>query len=205
MRLLVAAALMLLALNFTHPAVADQGDQPLLQAVESYLNGITTLRARFVQTANDGSQASGDFLLKRPGRMRFQYDAPVTDFIVADGSMVYYYDGKMKQQSSAPISKTLADFFLRRNLNLSGDIRVSDVKRDKGLVYVTLVQAKDPLSGSMTLILSENPMALKEWRIVDNQGLVTTVALSDTILGLKLDNKYFHYYDPAHQQANYNK
>ncbi len=201
---LLAAALALLMLLPAASAFADAGDQALLQSVESYLNGITTLRARFVQTANDGSQASGDFLLKRPGRMRFQYDKPVTDFIVADGSMIYYYDGKMKQQSSAPISKSLADFFLRRQLNLSGDLRVSDVRKSHGQIDMTVVQAKDPLSGSLTLMFSEKPLELKAWRIVDPQGLVTTVTLSNTVLGLKLDNKYFHYYDPAHQKSNYN-
>jgi outer membrane lipoprotein-sorting protein len=202
---LLAAALALLLMFQALPAFADAGDQALVQSVESYLNNIGTLRARFVQTANDGTQAGGDFLLKRPGRMRFQYDKPVTDFIVADGSMIYYYDGQMKQQSSAPISKSLADFFLRKNLNLSGDIRVSDIKRVKGLLNLTLVQAKDPLSGTLTLILSENPMELKAWRIVDAQGLVTTVSLSDTVTGQHLDNKYFHYYDPKHQESNLNQ
>jgi outer membrane lipoprotein-sorting protein len=203
MRFLIAALALLMLLP-SLPARADTGDQALLQSVEGYLNGITTLRARFVQTANDGSTASGDFLLKRPGRMRFQYDKPITDFIVADGSMIYYYDGKMKQQSSAPISKSLADFFLRRQLNLSGDLRVSDIKKSKGMIEMTVVQAKDPLSGSLTLMFTPNPLGLKAWRIVDAQGLVTTVTLSNPLTGLKLDNKYFHYYDPTHEHPNYN-
>ena len=200
---LVAAALALLMFSAI-PAFADAGDQAAVQRVQDYLNGIETLKARFVQTANDGSQAAGDFMLKRPGRMRFQYDKPVTDFIVADGSMIYYYDGQMKQQSSAPVSKSLADFFLRKDLNLSGDIRVSDVKREKGLLHLTLVQAKEPLSGSLTLIMNENPMELKAWRIVDSQGLVTTVSLSGTVTGIHLADKFFHYYDPRHQESNYN-
>ena len=201
----VAAVFALLVMFSALPAAADEGDQAVVQNIQNYLNGIGTLKSRFVQTANDGTQQKGDFLLKRPGRMRFQYDAPVTDFIVADGMMIYYYDGQMKQQSSAPISKSLADFFLRKNLNLAGDIRVSDIKRAKGFVNLTLVQVKDPLSGSLTLIMQENPMALSAWRIVDAQGLVTTVTLSDIATGVPLDNKYFHYYDPAHQESNYNR
>jgi outer membrane lipoprotein-sorting protein len=203
MRLVAAAFAFLLMFPFTL-AFADAGDQATVQAAEQYLNSIGTLKSRFVQTANDGSQAGGWFLLKRPGRLRFEYDKPITDFIVADGSMIYYYDGKMKQQSSAPISKSLADFFLRKNLNLSGDLRVSDVKRSKGVINLTMVQAKDPLSGSLTLILNEKPMALNAWRIVDSQGLVTTVTLSDEQLGVPLDNKNFHYYDPQHRESNFN-
>jgi outer membrane lipoprotein-sorting protein len=202
---LVAAALAFLLIFPTLSAFADAGDQATAQSVQQYLNGIGTLKARFTQTANDGSQAGGWFMLKRPGRLRFQYDKPITDFIVADGAMIYYYDGQMKQQSSAPISKSLADFFLRKNLNLSGDLRISDIKRNKSQLNVTLVQAKDPLSGSLTLILNEKPMTLNAWRIVDSQGLVTTVALSDMQLGVPLDNKNFHYYDPQHKESNFNQ
>ncbi|MEZ0225508.1 MAG: outer membrane lipoprotein carrier protein LolA [Alphaproteobacteria bacterium] len=204
MRLLAAAlALLLMLPPFT--AAADPGDMPVVRSVETYLNSLVTLKARFVQTANDGATASGDFMLKRPGRLRFQYDKPITDFIVADGMMIYYYDGQMKQQSSAPISKSLADFFLRKKLNLSGDIRVSDVKRKGGEVFLTLVQVKDPLSGSLTLVLNENPMELKEWRVVDAQGLTTRVALSGTVTGIKLSSKYFHYYDPEHGDGSFNR
>ena len=201
---LFAAALALLVMLSPLTAAADPGDLPVVHAAETYLNSLVTLKARFVQTANDGATASGDFMLKRPGRLRFQYDKPITDFIVADGMMIYYYDGQMKQQSSAPISKSLADFFLRKKLNLSGDIRVSDVKRKGGEVFLTLVQVKDPLSGSLTLVLNENPMELKEWRVVDAQGLTTRVALSDTATGIKLSSKYFHYYDPEHRDASFN-
>jgi outer membrane lipoprotein-sorting protein len=201
----LAATLAFLLMVSPFAAMSDPGDLPIVHAVENYLNGIGTLKARFVQTANDGTSVSGDFLLKRPGRLRFQYDRPVTDFIVADGTMIYYYDGQMKQQSSAPISKSLADFFLRKKLNLSGDIRVSDVKREGKKVLLTLVQAKDPLSGSMTLVLNENPMELKEWHVVDAQGLTTRVALSDTVTGIKLPSKYFHYYDPEHGDSFYNR
>jgi outer membrane lipoprotein-sorting protein len=202
---LYAVVLALLILLPPPSAAADPGDLPIVRSAEAYLNGLVTLKARFLQTANDGSSASGDFLLKRPGRLRFQYDKPVTDFIVADGMMIYYYDGQMKQQSSAPISKSLADFFLRKKLNLSGDIRVSDVKREDGKVFLTLVQAKDPLSGSLTLVLSENPMELKEWRVVDAQGLTTKVALSGVVTGIKLKDSYFHYYDPEHKDSSYNR
>jgi outer membrane lipoprotein-sorting protein len=202
MRILVAvlALMMLLAT----PATAARDDAALLQQVQDYLSSITTLQARFVQTSQDGLRATGNFLLKRPGRMRFEYDKPITDFIVADGSLIYYYDGQMKQQTSGPISKSLADFFLRRNLNLSGDIRVADIRRKGGDVYLRLVQAKDPLSGSLTLVLNEKPMMLKKWRVLDSQGLVTEVELFDTVMGIRLSNELFRYYDPKRRGPQYN-
>lgn len=183
---------------------APSADAAVLQ-VQAYLNGIQTMQAQFVQTGADGREASGTLLLKRPGRMRIDYDPPVTDFIVADGLMVYYYDGKMKQQSSTPISRSLADFFLRGDLALSGDISVSDIKRDGKTIELTLTQVKNPLAGSLTLMLAQSPMQLLGWRIVDVDGQVTQVRLSGTLTGIALSNAPFHYYDPAHSAPRYNK
>lgn len=195
--------LMLPAISFAGMPVPPSSSlspeqQQAVKDAEEYLNSITTLRAKFIQTANDGKQQTGTFLLSRPGRMRIDYDPPVKDFIVADGILIYYYDGKMKQASSAPISHSLANFFLRKNLTLSGDISVSDVKRGNNTLEMTLVQTRSPLAGSLTLILSEKPMQLLAWRIVDQQGLVTEVRLLGSEMGNPVDKSLFHYYDPAH-------
>jgi len=175
-----------------------------IKTVEAYINSISTLRAKFVQTTNDGKQVGGIFLLKRPGKMRFEYAPPLTDFIVADGTFIYYYDGKMKQQSNVLISKSLASFFLRPNLKFSEDISVSDIKHDDGLLWITLVQSEDPLSGSITLIVTENPMQLKKWIVVDAQGLVTKVELFDVESKIKIDDDLFYYYDPERKNSSYN-
>lgn len=200
MRLLLS----ILALLWLSPAVARAEPLPAVKTVEAYLNGISTLKARFVQTANDGKRVTGSFMLKRPGKMRFEYDPPVADFIVADGLFIYYYDGQMKQQSNVPIGQSLADFFLRPNLKLSGDIGVSGVRRDRNLLHVTLTQSKDPLAGSLVLMFSERPLQLRKWRIVDAQGLTTTVELFDALPGVKLKEDLFRYYDPARKAPSYN-
>jgi len=178
-------------------APTPAAQQQAVNDVQEYLNGITTLRARFVQTDNDGKQENGTFYLNRPGKMRIEYDPPNKDFIVADSVLIYYYDGKMKQQSSAPIGRSLADFFLRKNLTLSGDISVSDVKRENNTLQMSLIQTRNPLAGSLTLLLNEKPLQLMAWRIVDQQGLVTEVRLTGSEVGLPLDSNLFHYYDPA--------
>lgn len=192
----------ILSVFFAAPAFAAS---PEIEAVETYLNGITTLQARFVQTAQDGGKAAGVFMLKRPGRLRFEYDAPVTDFIVADGTLIYYYDGQMKQQRSTLITSSLADFFLRPNLKLSGDISVSGLRREGGLLHVTLVQASDKLAGSLTLMFHEKPMRLEKWRIVDAQGQTTDVALQAVRPGVSLNDRLFHYYDPLNKKSFINK
>jgi outer membrane lipoprotein-sorting protein len=203
----IISVLFFLALFLPAAFAEDMPLAPLpgVKTIENYLNGVVTLRAHFTQTADDGKQVSGTFLLKRPGRMRFDYAPPLTDFIVADGMFVYYYDGQMKQQSNTLISQSLADFFLRKDLRLSGDIRVTDIRRTRGLLQVTLVQSKSAAAGSLALLFGEHPLQLKKWRVTDAQGLMTEVALSRIETGIALDSDQFHYYDPARKNHLYNK
>ncbi len=189
----------------TAPARAAENPMtPEAITAEKYLRSITTLQARFVQTANDGQELTGTFYLNRPGRLRFEYDPPVKDFIVADGLFVYYYDSKMKQQSSMPVSQSLADFFLRKDLRLSGDITVSDIKRAGGMLHMTLSQTSDPEAGALVLGFSETPFRLKKWRVVDAQGLITEIDLFETQTGIALDKDLFRYYDPDRKKEQFN-
>lgn len=169
---------------------------PLVKQAGDYLNSLTTLKARFLLTSADGTQQIGTFYLDRPGRLRFEYDPPAKDFIVADGILIYFYDAQLKQQSNAPIGQTLADFLLRKNIKLSGDIKVDRVMRGGNLLQITVRQGKDPGAGSLTLGFSENPMQLKKWRVVDAQNQTVEVELFQMETGLSLDDNLFVYHDP---------
>lgn len=206
------AALLMLALSLSLPLSAAAALPEArtkyaaeITAVEKYLNEIRTLKARFIQTAPNGQQVAGTFLMRRPGRMRFDYDPPVTDFIVADGMFIHYYDGEMKQGSRTLISQSLANFFLRKDLSLSGDLDVTDVQRGGGLLMVSLAQTDDKGAGTLVLGFAEKPaLELKKWRIVDAEGSITEVELFETRTGLKLDKDLFHYYDPNLTKPRYN-
>jgi len=184
-------------LNTTSPQIS-------LPQIELYLNNLKTVKSDFLQTANDGTQLEGQFFLKRPGKLRFQYAPPLKDFIVADGLFIYFYDAEMEQQSHTTIGNSLADFILRKNIKLSGDVRVSDYKMAGGLLQVTLRSAEDPESGSLTLGFQPKPLELKKWRVVDAQGYVTEIELLNLKKDLKLNNKLFHYIDPKRLRPQYN-
>lgn len=180
-------------------------DLPEVKAIESYLKNLGTFKARFTQTANDGARVGGDFYLKRPGRMRFQYDPPMTDFIVADGIFVHYYDGSLQHSSNTLIGQSLADFFLRKDLTIPGeDLTIAGLRRAGGQLWLTLAQRRDPAAGSLTLVFAEKPMTLKKWVILDPQGAKTTVELSEIESGLPLDSELFKYYNPRRSQKGLN-
>lgn len=169
---------------------------------EAYFQNLKTAKARFVQTNPDGTQVKGTFYLSRPGKLRFEYDPPVKDFVVADGLFIYFYDAQLGQQTNAPISQTLADFLLRKNLKLSGDLKVTTIKRDGGLLQMTVVQAAEPNAGALTLGFTEAPFELKKWRVRDATGNLTEVELFDTQPNVSLPSKLFAYHDPVRKGLN---
>ena len=175
-----------------------------VKEVEDYLQDLKSARARFVQTTHDGTQLVGTFYLQRPGKLRFEYDPPIEDFVVADGLFIYFYDAELGEQTNAPIGQTLADFFLRKDLKLDGDITVNEVRRGGGFLQVKLAQTADPDAGSLTLGFKEEPFQLNKWRVVDGQGLITEIELFYFKEDIKHSSDLFVYTDPKPSEKQYN-
>ncbi len=180
-------------------------DQATLARVEEYLNSVHTLQSKFIQVAPNGRQTTGTFYLSRPGKMRLEYDPPVKDFVVADGAFLFYWDGEMRQQSSAPIGSTLADFILRKEVRLAGDVTVTDVYQAPGVVEVSLVETKDPGKGTLTLVFEDRPFQLRKWRVLDAQGLTTEVALVNPRAGVQFDAGMFYFKEPSKTGSEYGR
>jgi len=193
MKKLIFTVLALLALV---PSIAYAKDARVAQA-EEWLRNLKTGQSRFTQRASDGSVLSGNFYISRPGRLRFQYDAPVTDFIVADGTFIYFYDGAQNQMSNAPIGTTLADFLLRKDARLDGDLSVLNVRERDGLISMTVTQTADSSAGQLTMNFSKEPFNLKSWTILDASGQSTDITLTDLRLGVPVDPALFVFKDPS--------
>ena len=163
-----------------------------LQRIAAYLNGIRTMTARFQQYAGNGI-SSGEVWVSRPGRMRFEYDAPTPITLLADSESVYYWDKGLNQMSKYELRSTPAWFFLRDPINFGADVIVTQFTHAAGLVRVTVVESARPDSGSLTLVFSENPIVLRQWTVVDQRGKTTTVNLSDLQFGVALDPRLFQY------------
>src|SRR5712691_12905257 len=136
MRTFFAVLLSAVALLFAAalPAQAQVG----VPEIEKYFNAIRTLKARFVQSNPNGSIAQGTLYVRRPGRMRFEYDPPSQLKIVADGYQVTMWDPATKDFGQWPIGWTAASFLVKEPLSLSGDLRVDKLDRVNGLLEVTV-------------------------------------------------------------------
>jgi outer membrane lipoprotein-sorting protein len=176
------------------PAALTREDALELQRIAAYLNGIRTMTARFRQVAGNGAVSTGKLWVARPGRMRFEYDPPNPIRLLADSTYVYYWDDELKQASKYELRSTPAWFLLRDPIAFGADVTVTGYQRVGGTtIGVTVVENAQPDAGSLTLVLTENPLTLRQWIVVDQQGKTTTVTLSDMQFGMALDPTLFQY------------
>lgn len=171
-------------------ALNDQ-DKADVARIEEYLNGITTMQAKFQQVDGAGNLAFGMIYVRRPGFLRVQYDPPSEVILVADSIAVSYYDAELNQLNQAPLSLSPLWFLLREHVSLGGDVTVSSFDRAPNAFQIGIVQTDEPDAGTVTLVLGDKPLELQQWTIVDSKGQEVRVALYNAQFGLKLDNKLF--------------
>jgi outer membrane lipoprotein-sorting protein len=177
------------------PAALTPKDIEDLQRIAAYLNSIRTMTARFRQSSSNGGTATGSLWMARPGRMRFEYDAPSPILLIADRFYVYLVDKQLAQMSKVGLKSTPAWFLLRDPITFD-DLLIQRFERGANTLTVTIVEPTDPDNGSLTMVFSSQPLALRQWTIVDQQRKMTTVSISDAQFGVALDPELFVYHDP---------
>ena len=152
-----------------------------LKRVSDYLNTIKSVQGRFTQLAADGRSVQGAFYLRKPGRIRFEYDKPNPILIVADGSSVAVSNTQLKTTDRYPLINSPLRLLLSENTNLVTDPRISEVRKEPGILSFTARETTGPARGSITLIFSDNggQLELRQWEVVDAQGSHTRIALNE--------------------------
>lgn len=178
-----------LAVAAALPAAADKLP---LNAISAYLNAMKTAQGEFTQINDDGSISTGTLYIKRPGKVRFEYNAPDTGIVIAGSNTVVIYDKKSNQPAETyPLSKTPLSIILAANVNLGQAKMVTGHSYDG---TSTTVRAQDPAHpeyGNIELKFTGNPVELRQWIINNGSGSQTTVVLGDLKQGLDLPNVLF--------------
>lgn len=158
------------------PALAEKQS---LNALSRYLNTITQATSDFTQVNDDGSLSTGKFYIKRPGRMRFEYNPPENLLVMAGGSNVGIFDGKSNIQRAEryPLRRTPLNLILEKNVNLAARNMVVGHDFDGTATVVTAQDPKNPEYGTIQLKFTSNPIELRQWIVTDGQGSKTTVIL----------------------------
>jgi outer membrane lipoprotein-sorting protein len=194
-KLLILLLCSLLVIQSTSLLAATPKDKADLQRVQDYMNTMPPTHAQFIQQTSDGQTYEGEFWIRRPGRLRFEYQKPSHNFVVADGLFIHFWDEKMKQTTDAPIGQTLADFILKDKVSFNEGVRVTSVKHHDGLLEITVVQTADPGAGDLTLVFADQPLSLHAWRVKDATGRISQVSLINETEG-HFDPALFIYKEP---------
>lgn len=165
-------------------------DSALVQKAEQYLNSITGLTGKFVQTAN-GKQQNGDFSMLRPGRVRLDYDdMPVQ--LISDGSDLYFFDKSLDQITTVPITSTPAGILIRKNIDLvNADINVVETMNYNNAFALKMNLRGQEGLGNMTVVFDKKPVRLNSWSVVDATGAKTDVVFHGLQDKTKFAKDYF--------------
>jgi outer membrane lipoprotein-sorting protein len=195
------AALVVFVAPVSPPAAAQaQPNSGQLDQAVAALRGISTLRADFTQTDRNGQRISGVLTLKRPGRIRFQYQQGVPLLIVSDGRALTMIDYEVRQVQRWPIGNTPLGALLDPNRDLSRYGRLQPTA-DPNVVSVVVRDRSHPEYGVMTFIFVRDAAApggleLTSWVALDSQNKRTTIRLSNQQYGVAVSDNAFRWNDP---------
>jgi outer membrane lipoprotein-sorting protein len=173
-----------------HPplSAADRAD---LERLSGALNAVHTLRGSFVQIGPEGQVDEGRFYIDKPGRMRFEYAPPNPTLIVSDGKDVVVENTQLNTTDRYPLWQTPLNLILGEGLDLRRDSEIVGVEHQAGQLVVNARSHSQQAAGNITLVFSEPDLALKQWSVVDAQGLLTTVSVRDVKKDAAVDPSLF--------------
>lgn len=179
-----------LALASALPAAAEKLS---LSALSAYLNSFETARGAFTQINDDGTIQTGTIYIRRPGRVRFEYDPPEETLVLASGGAVAVFDPKGNSgPETYPLERTPLKIILARQVDLSRERMVSAHDHDGSATTVTAQDPENPDYGNIQLVFTGPPVELRQWKVNDSGGGSTTVVLGDLELGPSLPNRLFN-------------
>lgn len=196
----LAGAAVSAALVVSAPApVLAQGSADLAGAVTA-LRAITTMRADFVQADTNGQRVKGVLTLKRPGKIRFQYEKGVPMLVVSDGSALTFVDYEVRQVQRWPIRNSPLGALLDPSRDVGKYGRVMPTGSDR-IVSIEVRDKARPEYGVITLVFTRKADApggleLSSWAALDSQKRRTIVTLSNQQYGLAVPDNTFRYNDP---------
>lgn len=171
-------------------AAAAAVNKNLAQAIADHFSSTKTMQGEFVQFGPRGEQTSGRFFIERPGKMRFNYDAPSPMRVIADGSNVVVGNVDLKTWDVYPLSKTPLTLLLASKIDLS-DNMVRSVKAEAELTTIVLGNRTIFGDSLITMMFDSKTYDLRQWTVTDNQGKDTSVIINNVKTNVNFDESVF--------------
>lgn len=193
--LAVSAPLALLA-----PAAPVTAQAGALDSAVGALRAISTMKADFTQSDRKGQVLSGALTLKRPGKIRFEYQKDAQLLVVSNGKSLYLVDYAVKQVERWPIKNSPLGALLDPNRDVAkyGKVVPSD---SPNVLSIEVHDPKRPEYGRITMIFIRKASApggweLTSWVALDSQNQRTTVRLKNQRYGVAVADSAFSFDDP---------
>ncbi len=163
-----------------------------LTTVNTYMAKMKSASGRFVQVGPDGVISTGNFGLRRPGKMSFDYDPPTPLRVASDGFWTVVEDKKLNTQDRYPLSETPLKLILDTKTDYRTSEYVTNVEEADDVIRVNAADPDRPETGKIQIVFTKSPVQLKQWTVTDPQGLQTVVTLQNVILNPTLPNSLFY-------------
>jgi outer membrane lipoprotein-sorting protein len=158
-----------------------------LKRVEAYLDSMKSVQGSFLQISGTGRSERGTFYIRKPGRVRFEYQKPNPTLVISDGSTVAVENMELHTTDRYPLANSPLRLLLSSDPDLGNDSRITSVKKEPGALQVTAAETSGPAQGSITLIFADTGantganggLELRQWDVMDAQGQRTTVVVNE--------------------------
>lgn len=165
--------------------------------IEKYLSELKTMTADFKQIDPHGTISTGKFQLKRPSKMRWQYNPPTPILMITNGKYLTYYDYDLNQVSDIPLDDTLLSILTKQDVDFeNSNITVIENYEENGFITITMEQKDAPENGSLGMVFSKKPMQLQHLIVKDATNQVTQISLNNIKQGVSLADEVFYFKDP---------
>ncbi len=175
--------------SFVAPSLANDKKEAI-NAISNHFKTVPTMTGEFVQFGPNGEQTGGEFLIKRPGKIRFNYEDPSPITVVSNGRTLAVKNKKLKTTNYYPLKKTPLSLLLSNKIKID-DKSIKSV--DAGQDVTTIVMGDKKIFGDseITLMFDPKNQELRQWTIKDAQGKETSVMIFNVKQNVKISNTKF--------------
>ena len=176
---------------FTSASILS-ADPYSLEKLSEYLTNLRFLKATFLQVNSDGSKSSGSILVKRPGRMRFDYDKPDNTLVlVAAGALAIFDPKGDNEPMTYPVRNNPISLLLKSEIDLINSGMVSNYKKDLEEAVLTIKDPTKPKRGSVELLFLGEQPELKKFTLKNENGTSTSIFLENNEYPNNINNTLF--------------
>ena len=169
-----------------------KADPYSLANISQYLQNLKILKADFSQTNPDGTISSGTILIKRPGRMRFEYNKPDKTLVLVSAGALAIFDPKGDEKPiTYPIKNNPISLILKGEVDLLNSAIVAKYKVSAEKAILTIRDPKKPQQGSVELVFVGTKPELEKFSIKNENGSSTSISLKDIEYPKKLNETLF--------------